>query len=105
MARNLTICNPVAPGPKATLRLPPTPASIEGSRVGFRVQWPSFDVFMHELEPILREKHGVRDVSWWNLQGNLQEEVRGRAADPEGYARQADRFAEQSDWAILGLAA
>jgi hypothetical protein len=105
MARYLTIGNPVAEGPPATGRLNPAPSSVRGTRVGFRVQWDSFDVFMHEMETILRDAYGVADVSWWNLMGSIQEEARGRAANPAAFARKADEFAEVSDWAILGLAA
>lgn len=104
MAGHLTICNPVASGPKATMRLAPLPETIQGSRVGFRVQWNSFDVFMQEMETVLREKYDVPDVFWWDL-GKIQDEAGVRASEPAAFGLLADKFAEESDWAILGLAA
>lgn len=104
MTRILTIGNPVANGPEATLQLSAAPASIQGTKVGFRVAWDSFDVFMREMATILREEYGVAEIKWWH-QGDIQQQEQSRAKDAAAFAQQLDEFADGIDWAIMGLAA
>jgi hypothetical protein len=104
MAQTIEIVNPVAPIPALIVVQADKPTGLVGKRVGFRVQWSSFEVFMKELEIILREEYGVSSVYWWKILGGPDEEVHGRAKEPQKFAEANKKFAEESDCAILGLA-
>ena len=107
MSGTIVICNPVAPAPPMDAESAPRPSAVAGKRVGFRVnEWESYDVFMHEMETILREEFGASSVRWWiNRADQTGGQTRAaRAAGPE-HAEQIKAFAAESDWAIMGLAA
>jgi hypothetical protein len=103
-SQTIEIVNPVAPPPTLRVLEADKPTGLVGKRVGFRVQWKKFEVFMKELETILREEYGVSSVYWWKILGGPEEEVHGRAKNPAAFAEANRKLAENSDCAILGLA-
>ena len=102
------ILNPVAEFSGAGRGLAPRLPTVSGSRVAFRVQWPSFDIFMNRLGERLKHAHGVREIHtmFTGSDGTAAGKVtiRGRA-DAVSWARAYDDLARKSDWGIFGLAA
>jgi len=88
--------------------LAPMLKSVQGTVSGFRVQWPSFDVFMQKIEQLLVEHHGVSKVNYMftgsdgTAAGNVV--IRGRS-DALSWAKAYDDFAAKNSWGIFGLAA
>ncbi len=89
-------------------KLAPTLKTVRGTVAGFRVQWPSFDIFMKKVEELLIEKHGVTKVNYMftGSDGTAAGKVviRGRS-DAVSWAKAYDDFAARNNWGILGLAA
>jgi len=89
---------------------PPAPLlkTIHGTVGGFRVQWPSFDIFMVKLEELLIAKFSVSKVNYMftGSDGTAAGKVviRGRA-DAVSWAKAYDDFAAKNAWGIFGLCA
>ena len=73
-------------------------ASLHGRRLGFRVDWPNFDVFCDELERLLHEAYELPAIT------QHHPSKRSTAARTQGDREMRD-FAEGVDAAIVGLAA
>lgn len=103
--RILSPAGEAAPG-----RREPAPplARAAGSRVGLRIQWPSFDVYMDRLVELLRQRHGVAGTTtmFTGSDGTAAGKVtiRGRS-DATSWAKAYDDFRAKTDWGIFGLAA
>lgn len=89
-------------------KLAPLAKSVQGSVGGFRVQWPSFDIFMEKMEELLVARHGVSKVNYMftgsdgTAAGSVV--IRGRS-DAVSWAKAYDDFAAKNSWGIFGLAA
>ena len=73
--------------------------SLEGLRVGFRIEWPRFELFARQVERRLREEYGVRETP--EIHGLVTQDV-------HVYKKRADEWKEwhdSIDVAVLGLAA
>jgi hypothetical protein len=109
MARStIQILDPVGEMPAKGNPLAPLAAGAAGSRVGFRVQWPSFDIFMERIGELLRDLYGVAgiDTMYTGSDGTAAGKVaiRGRS-DAINWDRAYDELAGRIDWGISGLAA
>ncbi len=104
----IQILNPVAEFRGKGRGLAPLLPSLSGTRVAFRVQWPSFDIFMNRLGEGLQRSHGVREIHtmFTGSDGTAAGKVtiRGRA-DAVSWAKAYDELAAKTDWGIFGLAA
>ena len=104
----IQILDPVGAVPAGGRPLAPLLASVSGSRVGFRVQWPSFDIFMERIGELLQDLYGVKsiDMLYTGSDGTAAGKVsiRGRS-DAVSWDRTYDELAGKVDWAISGLAA
>ena len=58
----IQILDPVGSVPAGGRKLAPLLESVGGTRVGFRVQWPSFDIFMERVGELLRDLYGVKSI-------------------------------------------
>ena len=63
----IQILDPVGNVPVGGHKLAPLLENVGGSRVGFRVQWPSFDIFMERIGELLR------DLYVWAYERSTQE--------------------------------
>jgi len=99
--------------PKARLNskgkaLAPLLKSMQGTVGGFRVQWPSFDIFMEKIEELLIARHGASKVNYMftGSDGTAAGKVviRGRS-DAVSWAKAYDDFAARNAWGIFGLSA
>lgn len=106
--RKLQILDPAGEAPHLQNRLAPLLQGVKGTSVGFRVQWPSFDVFMERVKELLAERYGIQQVNYLytGSDGTAtgKRAIRGRS-DAPSWGKAFDEFAQKSDWAILGLAA
>ena len=104
----IQILDPAGEVPSAKAALAPRVQGIAGTSVGFRVQWPSFDIFMERVEELLKERHGVRNVQtmYTGSDGTAAGKVtiRGRS-DAVSWNKAYDDFARKIEWGIFGLAA
>ena len=104
----IQILDPVGDVPAGGHQLAPLLDSVGGSRVGFRVQWPSFDIFMERIGELLRDLYGVKsiDMLYTGSDGTAAGKVsiRGRS-DAVSWDRTYDELAGKVDWAVSGLAA
>jgi len=86
----------------------PLIADVKGTNVGFRVQWPSFDIFMNRMEELLVKDYGVSKTHYMftGSDGTAAGKVtiRGRA-DAISWAKAYDDLAAKISWGIFGLAA
>lgn len=86
----------------------PPLARVAGSRVGLRIQWPSFDVYLTRLVQLLVQRHGVVGTTtmFTGSDGTAAGRVtiRGRS-DATRWAKAYDDFRAKTDWGIFGLAA
>jgi len=90
---------PVAPEPQSVSKLSPRLNDLQGKRLGFRITWPRFAVFMDSVEKVLRERYGIGQVN--RIEGLVTQNI-------SLYGKQKDEWAswqKNSDAAILGLAA
>ena len=108
MGTNIQILDPVGEVPQLRKRLAPLVQNVENTSVGFRVQWPSFDIFMERVKELLAERYGVRQVNYLYTGSDGcatgKRAIRGRS-DAVTWGKVFDDFASKSDWSILGLAA
>ncbi|MBM3346934.1 MAG: hypothetical protein FJY55_10640 [Betaproteobacteria bacterium] len=104
----IRILDPVGALPPGGKPLAPLLDGVGGSRVGFRVQWPSFDIFMERIGELLRDLYGVKsiDMLYTGSDGTAAGKVsiRGRS-DAVSWDRTYDALAGKVDWAVSGLAA
>jgi hypothetical protein len=109
----ITIVRPVSPAVEALARQSePRRATgaetrgLEGKRVGFRVDWPSFHVFSDEAGSYLRDTEGVVSTPWWDL--NVEESdphLRGgRSYDQDTADALLRDLLDRSDAVVVGLA-
>ncbi len=88
--------------------LAPLLKSVAGTSVGFRVQWPSFDIFMGRVDTLLKQRYGVKTIHtmFTGSDGTAAGKVtiRGRS-DAISWSKAYDDLAEKIDWGIFGLAA
>ena len=108
MPGTIQIMNPVGEFSGGGKKIAPRIATVAGSSVGFRVQWPSFDIFMNRMDELLTQDHGVKNVTtmFTGSDGTAAGKVtiRGRA-DAVSWAKAYDDLAAKIDWGIFGLAA
>ena len=104
----IEILDPVGDVPAGGRQLAPLLENVGGTRVGFRVQWPSFDIFMERVGELLKGLYGVKtiDMLYTGSDGTAAGKVsiRGRS-DAVSWDRTYDELAGKVDWAISGLAA
>ncbi|MEK7873197.1 MAG: hypothetical protein AAB502_04990 [Chloroflexota bacterium] len=104
----IQILDPAGEVPQETKRLAPLVQNVENTSVGFRVQWPSFDIFMERVKELLEERYGVKQVNYLYTGSDGcatgKRAIRGRS-DAVTWGKVFDDFSAKSDWAILGLAA
>ncbi len=102
------LLDPVGALPNRRFPLVPRLGNVYGTSVGFRVQWTSFDVFMKRIQELLQERYGIDKITWM-FTGSDGSSIGKRAArgrsDATVWAKEYDRVASASDWAIVGLAA
>ena len=72
--------------------------TMDGKRIGFRVDWKNFDVFCDETDRLLRDDYEVMDVRHYHPKG------RTTAAEKEG-TEEVKEFAAGVDAVAVGLAA
>ena len=70
-----------------------------GKRLGFRVYWPRFALFMEKAEQVLRERYGIGSVN--RIEGLVTQNITVYGKQKEEWAA----WQQSSDAAILGLAA
>jgi hypothetical protein len=110
---SVTVVSPVSPavealGRETRVKVPTEPIArrLDGTRIGFRLDWPSFHVFADEVGTYLREEQGVGETPWWDL--NVQEgnpELHGgRSYNRETADQLLGELAAQSDAIVVGLA-
>ncbi len=108
MGANIQILDPVGEVPERRKRLAPLLQNVANTSVGFRVQWPSFDIFMERVKELLAERYGVKQVNYLYTGSDGcatgKRAIRGRS-DAVTWGKVFDDFASKSDWSILGLAA
>lgn len=108
MPGTIHIMNPVAEFAQGGSGLAPLISSVAGTTVGFRVQWPSFDVFMNRMGELLQQRFDVKQIHtmFTGSDGTAAGKVtiRGRA-DAKSWAKAYDDLAARIDWGIFGLAA
>ena len=104
----IQILDPVGNVPAGGHKLAALLPGVGGSRVGFRVQWPSFDIFMERIGELLRDLYGVKsiDMLYTGSDGTAAGKVsiRGRS-DAVSWDRTYDELAGKVDWVVSGLAA
>lgn len=104
----IRILSPAGEAAAGHHRLAPPLASAAGSRVGLRIQWPSFDVYMDRMVELLVQRHGVAGTTtmFTGSDGTAAGKVtiRGRS-DATSWAKAYDDFRAKTDWGIFGLAA
>ena len=104
----IDILNPVGSPPNNIKPLAQPVDTVHDSSVGFRVQWPSFDIFMERVEELLFERHRVRQVHhmYTGSDGTAAGKVsiRGRS-DVQSWNRYYDDLASKIQWGIFGLGA
>lgn len=104
----IRIMDPRGVVPGKSRGLAPRIAGVAGTTAGFRVQWPSFDIFMERVEEVLKARHGVGHVEYLftgsdgTAAGKVK--IRGRS-DVVSWNKVYDDFTGRVDWAISGLAA
>lgn len=107
MQGTIRIMNPVAEFSGGGRGLAPLIPGVAGTTVGFRVQWPSFDIFMNRMGELLKGR-GVKETTtmFTGSDGTAAGKVtiRGRA-DAISWAKAYDDLAAKIDWGIFGLAA
>jgi len=105
MTRILSPAGQAAPGRRESA---PPLGRVAGSRVGLRIQWPSFDVYLARLVELLVQRHGVAGTTtmFTGSDGTAAGRVtiRGRS-DATRWAKAYDDFRAKTDWGIFGLAA
>ncbi len=97
MTSLVEILDPTEEGPKGARVLAPRINDPNGKTVGFRMQWPRFDVFMDRFEELFRERFAPQDV--------LRLTAKHSSFFSAERAKESDVFTSQVDWAIVGLAA
>jgi hypothetical protein len=104
----IQVLNPVAEFRQGGRPLAPRLSGVSGTRVGFRVQWPSFDLFMNRLGELLQRDHGVKQIHtmFTGSDGTaaVKVTIRGRA-DSVSWAKAYDDLRDRTDWVVSGLAA
>ncbi len=108
MSGTLQILDPTGVVSGGGRGLAPLINGIAGTRVGFRVQWPSFDIFMGRVDTLLRQRYGVKTIEtmFTGSDGTAAGKVtiRGRS-DAISWSKAYDDLAKKIDWGIFGLAA
>lgn len=106
--RQIQILNPVGVPPREGRKPAPRIGSVMGSSVGFRVQWPSFDIFMARIGELLKERYDVKDVHYLYTGSDgtaaAKVSIRGRS-DVQTWNKYYDDFAARTQWGIFGLCA
>ncbi|MBI4308692.1 MAG: hypothetical protein HY684_07800 [Chloroflexi bacterium] len=95
----IRLLQPVAPEPQSASKLSPRLNDLRGKRLGFRVAWPRFAVFMDKVEKVLHERYEIGRVN--RIEGLVTQNI-------SLYGKQKEEWAawqKGSDAAILGLAA
>jgi len=104
----IEIMNPVGEFSGGGRKLSALIPGVAGTTVGFRVQWPSFDIFMNRMGELLTGEHAVKKVEtmFTGSDGTAAGKVtiRGRA-DAQSWTKAYDELAAKIDWGIFGLAA
>ncbi len=72
--------------------------TLHGKKIGFRVDWPNFDLFCNEADRHLREAYELRDVVHYHPSQRT-------GATKEATAKEIKEFAGQVDAMVVGLAA
>ena len=61
------VVNPVAAASAIAIQPSPHPTSLDGQVLGIIINGKEFsDVVLRQIAERLRERHGLRDVLWWN---------------------------------------
>lgn len=96
----IRLLQPVAPEPRAASKVSPRlTGDLRGKRLGFRLYWPRFALFMEKAEQVLRERYGIGPVN--RIEGLVTQNITVYGKQKEEWAA----WQQNSDAAILGLAA
>lgn len=103
------LVDPSANEPQQKQRLAPRVGNLRGKRIGIRIRWKSFDVFMEEVGTVLARDHGVGELVLLRLENvradRLKRGLYKGTSDLWIPAEGIDDFASRIDAAILGLCA
>ncbi len=72
--------------------------TMHGKRIGFREDWPNFDVFCEEADRHLRNSFELRDVVHYRPASR-------NSATKDAGTREMQEFARKVDAVVVGLAA
>ncbi len=102
-AKMLELVSPVAPPPDKRAKLAPPVDDLHGKSIGFRIQWNNFDLFMQHIEEKLQKDYQPRAIPRFDM---IRDPILlDRAKGLPVRSGKLQKFIEESDVAILGLAA
>ncbi len=92
----IELLDPTGVMPKLDKTDTPTLDTIDGKRIGFRVDWANFDVFCDEVDAHLKENYEPLEVKHYYPSGRSQ---------TDSGAQELADFVESVDAVAVGLAA
>ena len=93
----IELLNPTGVMPRLEKTATPTLDTIDGKRIGFRVDWANFDVFCNEVDAQLKENYEPLEVKHYYPTMRSQ-------TDSDG-AKELENFIDSVDAVAVGLAA
>ena len=93
----IELLDPTGVMPKLEKTDTPTLDTIDGKRIGFRVDWANFDIFCDDVDAHLKENYEPLEVKHYTPTFRSQTDDAG--------AKELAEFVESVDAVVVGLAA
>lgn len=93
----IELLDPTGVMPTVSKTETPTLDTIDGKRIGFRVDWANFDIFCNEVDAHLKENYEPLEVKHYYPTSRSQTDAAG--------AKELSDFVDSVDAVAVGLAA